>query len=60
MKNLSRRMKALLFLIVVGSMLGALVVLQQIALLYIIATFGLIVLLLITAFADLEKVGTQM
>lgn len=60
MKNLSRRTKAILFLTLIGSILSILVALQQIALLYILATFGLIVLLVIVAFADLEKVGIEM
>lgn len=56
---MSRRTKALLWLVVVGSVIGVLVALQEIAILYILATLALIVLLLIVAFADLEKVGTE-
>lgn len=57
--SMSRRTKALLWLVVVGSVIGVLVALQEIAILYILATLALIVLLLIVAFADLEKVGTE-
>jgi len=56
---MSRRTKALLWLVVVSSVIGVLVALQEIAILYILATLALIVLLLIVAFADLEKVGTE-
>ena len=56
---MSRRTKALLWLVVVGSVIGVLVALQEIAILYILATLALIVLLLVVAFADLEKVGTE-
>jgi hypothetical protein len=57
--SMSRRTKALLWLVVVSSVIGVLVALQEIAILYILATLALIVLLLIVAFADLEKVGTE-
>ncbi len=57
--SMSRRTKALLWLVVVGSVIGVLVALQEIAILYILATLALIVLLLVVAFADLEKVGTE-
>jgi len=56
---MNRRTKALLWLVVVSSVIGVLVALQEIAILYILATLALIVLLLIVAFADLEKVGTE-
>lgn len=54
---MSRRAKAFLWSLLIGGIIGTLVYLQQIAILYILATIALIVLLLIVAFSDLEKVG---
>ncbi|GIU81369.1 MAG: hypothetical protein KatS3mg006_0433 [Pyrinomonadaceae bacterium] len=54
---MSRRTKILLSLLSTGGVIGTLVYLQQIAVLYILATIALIVLLLIVAFSDLEEVG---
>jgi uncharacterized membrane protein YcaP (DUF421 family) len=54
---MSRRAKAFLWSLLIGGVIGTLVYLQQIAILYILATIALIVLLLIVAFSDLEKVG---
>jgi hypothetical protein len=48
---------ALIWLLAAGVIIGLLVYLEQIALLYAIATIALVVLLLIVAFADLESVG---
>lgn len=53
----SRRTKALFWLVAVGVGIGILVAYQMISLLYVLATLGLVVLLLIVGFADLEKVG---
>ena len=55
--KLSRRSVALLWILVVGVVIGALIVLQQIPILYVLATLALVILLLIVAFSDLEKVG---
>lgn len=41
----------------VGVVIGALIVFQQIPILYVLATLALVILLLIVAFSDLEKVG---
>ncbi len=54
---MSRRSKAFLWSSLIGGVIGTLVYLQQIAVLYILATIALIILLLIVAFSDLEKVG---
>jgi cytochrome c biogenesis protein CcdA len=54
---MSRRAKIFLWLALVSIIIGTLVYLQQIAILYILATIALIVLLLIVAFADLDKVS---
>jgi peptidoglycan/LPS O-acetylase OafA/YrhL len=56
-KGLSRRSMALLWLVGAAILIGILVFLEQIALLYAVATVALVVLLLIVAFADLENVG---
>ena len=57
--KLSRRAIALLWLLAVGIVIGTLIYLEQIAVLYVLATVALVVLLLIVAFADLEKVGRE-
>lgn len=56
-KKLSRRTVALLWITAIGILIGALIALEQIPILYVLATLSLIVLLLIVAFSDLEKVG---
>lgn len=56
-KKYSRRTVALFWLGLVAVALSILLYLEQIAIIYVIATLGLVVLLLIVGFADLEKVG---
>lgn len=58
-RQYSRRTIALFWLMLVGVVIGVLIYLEQIALLYVIATLGLVALLLIVGFADLEKVGRE-
>lgn len=53
----SRRTVALFWSLGIGALIAALLYYEQIAVLYVLATIGLVVLLLIVAFADLEKVG---
>lgn len=55
-QKLSRRMLALIGLLVFAIVIGILIYLQQIALLYVLATVGLVALLLLVGFADLENV----
>lgn len=55
----SRRTLALFGLILVAVVIGIILYLEQIAILYVLATLSLVVLLLIVAFADLEKVGRE-
>ncbi|MDQ2746646.1 MAG: hypothetical protein M3T96_05240 [Acidobacteriota bacterium] len=55
----SRRAVGLLWLLVIGIVIGVLIYLEQIALLYVLATLSLVALLLTVAFADLERVGTE-
>jgi Kef-type K+ transport system membrane component KefB len=52
----SRRTIALFWCLMVGVVIGFLIYFEQIALLYVIATLGLVLLLFIVAFADLEKI----
>jgi len=53
----SRRTIALFWLVLTALVIGSLLVWEQIAFLYILATLSLVVLLLIVAFADLETVS---
>lgn len=55
----SRRTIALFWLVAVAIVIGVLLYLEQIAILYVLATLGLVVLLLIVGTADLEKVGRE-
>ena len=55
----SRRTIALFWSLAVAIIIGILLYLEQIALLYVIATLSLVVLLLIVALADLENVGRE-
>ncbi|PYT00916.1 MAG: hypothetical protein DMF63_04415 [Acidobacteria bacterium] len=57
--KLSRRSIALLWLLAVVVIIGTLIYLEQIAILYVLATVTLVVLLLIVAFADLESVSRE-
>jgi heme A synthase len=58
-RKMSRRSTALLWLLAVAIVLGTLIYLEQIAILYVLATISLVALLLIVAFADLERVGRE-
>jgi hypothetical protein len=55
----SRRTIALLWLLAVGLVIGVLIYLEQIAVLYVLATIGLVALLIIVGFSDLEKIGRE-
>ncbi len=55
-QKLSRRTVALFWLVAVAIVIGILIYLEQIALLYVLATVALVVLLLIVGFSDLENV----
>lgn len=56
-KKLGRRTTALLWLIGVAIVVGVLIAYEQISILYVLATFSIVALLLIVGFADLENVG---
>ncbi len=58
-KKFGRRSIALFWLAIVAIVIAALIYLEQIAVLYVLATLSLVVLLLIVGFADLEKVGAD-
>lgn len=53
----SRRTKAVFWCFAVAIVIGILIALEQIALLYVLATIGLVALLIIVGFSDLENVG---
>lgn len=57
MKKLGRRTTALLWLVAVAIVIGVLIAIQQIPVLYLLATLSLVVLLLLVAYSDLESVG---
>lgn len=59
MANLSRRSTAVLYLLAAAIVIGTFIYLEQIALLYVIATLGIVALLLVVAFADLENIGRE-
>ena len=56
MQKFSRRTIALFWFLAVAIVIGILIYLEQIALLYVLATVGLVALLLIVGFSDLESV----
>lgn len=58
-RKMNRRTSALLWLVAVAVIIGTLIYLEQIAILYVLATVSLVALLLIVAFADLENVGRE-
>jgi hypothetical protein len=52
-------MAALLWLFGAAIVIGFLIYIEQIAMLYLLATISLVVLLLVVAFADLENVDRE-
>lgn len=55
----SRRTVALFWVILLAIVIGILLYLEQIAILYVLATLGLVALLIIVGTADLEKIGRE-
>lgn len=55
-KKFSRRTIALFWLVAVAILIGILIYFQQIAVLYVLATIGLVALMLLVGFSDLENV----
>ncbi len=56
-KKFSRRTIVFFWLALVSAVIGTLIYLEQIAVLYVLATIGLVALLSIVAFADLENLS---
>lgn len=56
-KKLSSRKVALLWMAAVAIVIAVLIAYEQLSVLYVLATLGIVVLLFIVAFADLESVG---
>jgi hypothetical protein len=54
-----RRGIALFWLLIISILIGTLIKLEQIAILYVLATLSLVILLMIVGFADLENVGVD-
>lgn len=54
---MSRRTKAVLWLAMAALVIGVFIYFEQIAILYVLATLGIVFLLIIVAFSDLENVG---
>ena len=55
----SRRTIALFWCLIVAIVIGTLIYLEQIAMLYVLATLSLVALLIIVGFSDLENVGRE-
>jgi hypothetical protein len=53
-KMLSRRMTVLIWLVIVGGVIGSLIYFEQISILYVLTTLALVALLLVVGFSDLE------
>ena len=58
-RKLSRRSTALIWLLAVAVVIGTLIYLEQIAILYVLATISIVGLLLVVAFSNLEQVGRE-
>ncbi|MER3431633.1 MAG: hypothetical protein C4325_10645 [Blastocatellia bacterium] len=58
-KNPSRRSVSIIWTLLASVVIGVLIYLEQISLLYVLANLGLVLLLLIVAFSDLENVGVS-
>lgn len=56
-RKLGRRTVALLWMLAVAILIGALIAYEQISILYVLATLSIVALLLIVGFADLEAVS---
>lgn len=54
-KGLSKRTKALIYMLGVAIVIGVLIAYEQISILYVLATVSIVVLLLIVGFTDLES-----
>jgi len=59
-RSFGRRSVAVFWFALIAIVSGFLIAMQQIPILYLLATLSLVVLLLVVAFADLESVGRDM
>ena len=57
--RLSRRSKAVFWLLLIAIVIGVLIYAEQIAILYVLATLAIAGLLVVVAFSDLERVGRE-
>ena len=56
-KKYSRRTVALFWCFLVAVVIGVMISFEQIAMLYVFATIGLVVLLIVVGYSDLKSVG---
>lgn len=56
-QGISKRMKVFGWMLLVAAGITTLLYFEQVAVIYVLATLFLVILLLVVAFADLEKVG---
>ncbi len=56
---MSRRKAALLWMLLTAIVIGVLIAYEQISVLYLLATLGIVVLLLIVGFSDLEELSRR-
>ena len=56
-RTFGRRVVALFWFTLIAIVSGILIAIEQIPILYLLATLSLVVLLLVVAFSDLENVG---
>ena len=50
-------MTVFLYLLIVGTVIGSLIYMEQISILYVLTTLALVTLLLVVGFSNLESVG---
>ena len=53
-KMLSRRMTVLVWLLIIGGVIGSLIYFEQISILYVLTTLALVTLFLVVGFSNLE------
>ncbi|CAN5159562.1 hypothetical protein BH20ACI2_BH20ACI2_04150 [soil metagenome] len=58
-KKLTPRKVALLWMVLTAIVIGVLIANEQISVLYLLATLGIVVLLLIVGFSDLEELSRR-
>ena len=58
-KKLTPRKMALLWMVLTAVVIGVLIAYEQISVLYLLATLGIVILLLIVGFSDLEELSRR-